>query len=438
MATTSIWKVEGSIRKVLTYVMNPQKTEQQLFVSGVNCTPESAADEMLATKELYGKAGGIVGFHGYQSFVPGEVTPEQAHEIGVKLATEVFGERFEVIVTTHLDQEHLHNHIVLNSVSFADGKRFYRSKKDYLLIRDTSDRLCSEYQLSVIEDPKPGRSKHYAEWQAEKTGKDTWRSLIKRDVDEAIEKAMTDKQFFGNLERIGYSIKHGKDISVRPAGKERYVRLARNFGNDYTFDNICKRILANRHPRLPVKKQPPPMKPLKKFPPLLKGNIIGVYRHYKYLFGYYEKDSPSSRRMHFLLREDLRHFDAITQEMGLLQREGISTLEELNSFEKDLHSQISALTDKRRVIRAEMRTTRSQTSEAPKDPRIADVNEQLKMLRKEVRQCKNIAERSKILEEKIERIEQDESITTQQKEVKANGHIRRGSRTDREDESSRN
>jgi len=193
MATTSIWRVKGWLGKVVVYVENPDKTTnpkfftdkdmaeqdgQELsdviryavnsrktqkadnedcavvhrFVSGINCSPSTARDEMLAVKKRFGKESGTVAYHGYQSFAPGEATPELAHEIGVKLATRLWGDRYQVIIATHLDKEnHLHNHFVVNTVSFADGIKYHRTKKDYHEMQTVSDELCREYGLSVIE-----------------------------------------------------------------------------------------------------------------------------------------------------------------------------------------------------------------------------------------------------------------------------------------------
>ena len=135
------------------------ETEQimQQYVSGINCTPATARNEMIAVKKRYGKDEGIVAFHGYQSFAPGECTPALAHEIGVRLAQELWGGRFQVLVATHLDKaHHLHNHFVVNSVSYLDGKRYHRTNRNYRDMRATSDRLCREYGLSVIEHPAAG------------------------------------------------------------------------------------------------------------------------------------------------------------------------------------------------------------------------------------------------------------------------------------------
>jgi hypothetical protein len=164
---------------------------------------------MSQTKLQFQKTDGILAFHGYQSFVPGEATPETAHAIGVKLAQELWGERFEVIVSTHLDKHHLHNHFVLNSVSFMDGKRYYDNNASYSLMRQTSDRLCREYSLYVIENPQKGKSRHYAEWKAEQEDKPTWRGLIREDVDKVIAASMTFTLFIAALRKQGYEVKTG-------------------------------------------------------------------------------------------------------------------------------------------------------------------------------------------------------------------------------------
>lgn len=427
MATTSLWAVKGSLGRLIRYVMNPQKTEEQYFVSGINCQPTKyAVAEMEAVKKQFGKTGGNVAFHGYQSFKPGEVNPETAHLIGVTLAQELWGDRFQMIVSTHLDRGHVHNHIAINSVSFIDGQRFHRSNAAYAKMRKTSDRLCSEHSLSVIKEPKR-TGKHYGEWKAEAEGKPTWRALIKVDVDEAIAKAMTTKQFTQNLEVIGYEVKIGKDISVRPPGKERFVRLARSFGEGHTKEAITQRILENRTPRLVISKQYPKDSAPKKLPPLFKGSIVSLYRHYLYLFGHYKNTSDSNARMHFLLREDIRHLRAIDYEARLLEREGIETLSELHAHRKALDCEMDVLIEERKELRYADRRAKNENNDTPKNPRIDEINARLKHLRKEVRHCENIEERSKVLESKIKAIEHDQD---KEQEVKARGRNRAGGRPD--------
>lgn len=349
MATTSIWRVKGWLGKVVIYAENPEKTAnpkfyadrelteqdgQELsdviryavnsrktqkadnedcavvhrFVSGINCSPSTARDEMLAVKKRFGKENGTVAYHGYQSFAPGEATPEMAHEIGMKLAARLWGDRYQVIVATHLDKEnHLHNHFVLNTVSFVDGIKYHRTKKDYHDMQTVSDELCREYRLSVIENPQYGKAKQYGEWRAEQEQRPTWRGLIRADIDEAIRQSMTERQFFDNLRKKGYEVKIGKDISVRPPGKERFVRLMRNFGEDYSLDNIRRRILSQSRP---VRKKP------EQKPEILRVRLVGslktarkltgfraLYVHYCYLLGIFPKNRPqqSRKRLHFLL-----------------------------------------------------------------------------------------------------------------------------------------
>lgn len=229
MAVTSLWAVRGNLGGVLDYAANPVKTDlmsllryatqprkitvqeegvpAKQLVTGIHCAPATVRQEMQAVKKRFGKEKGIIAYHGYQSFAPGECTPEQAHEIGVKLARQLWGDRYQVLVATHLDREnHLHSHFVINTVSFVDGKKFYRSGQDYRAMREASDALCREYGLSVIENPQPGKAKHYAEHRAEQNGKPTWRSLIKRDVDVALRQSMTERQFFHALQGMGYEV----------------------------------------------------------------------------------------------------------------------------------------------------------------------------------------------------------------------------------------
>lgn len=224
------------------------------YVSGINCAPETARMEMTAVKKKYGKEDGIVAFHGYQSFAPGECTPAMAHEIGVRLAKELWGSRFQVLVATHLDKaSHLHNHFVVNPVSFLDGLRYHRTNQDYREMRKVSDRLCREYRLSVIEKKKPGRTKCYGEWSAQQEGKPTLMGLVRKDVEDAISRARTEKQFYQLLKEKGYFIKTGKDITVRPAGRERGLKLARNFGEGYTIEAIRRRILLQAEEKERIK-----------------------------------------------------------------------------------------------------------------------------------------------------------------------------------------
>lgn len=464
MAVTSIWRVNGWLGKLVIYVENPEKTdnpsyvpqstaggktggledviqyamnssktqkadEEQAevlrnFVSGINCHPATAREEMLAVKKRFGKETGTVAYHGYQSFAPGEATPEMAHEIGIKLAQRLWGDQYQVVVATHLDREsHLHNHFVVNTVSFRNGIKYHRTAKDYHDMQVISDELCREYQLSVIEDPQYGRSKHYGEWRAEQEQRPTWRGLVRSDVDEAIRQSMTERQFYDALRKKGYEIKIGKDISLRPPGKERFVRLIRNFGEDYSIAGIRARILQQRRPERSL-----PLMPPKKQYRRCQGSfqktrkITGfraLYFHYCYLLGVFPKNKPQNRkRLHFLLREDLIKLDAITKEVRLLAEHRIDTAEQLSSYKSELESQIDALAADRRQLYRKQRTVAAKTDEVLQSQiktQIHVISGQLKTLREDVRLCDDIAHRSGVMQEKITAVREDEKITGKEK-----------------------
>lgn len=438
MATTKIWAIHSRLDHLVDYVGNPEKTanlifddlnsvleyageeyktEQHFFVSGINCQPETAYAAMSDALKMSDKKIKVLGYHAYQSFAEGEVTARTAHEIGVKLAQELWGDKFQVMVATHLNTNHYHNHFVLCSTSFIDGKRFHSCKKSYHTMREASDRLCREYALSVIENPQYGKSRHYAEWQAEREGKPTWRGIIKKDVDEAIAQAMTDKQFFFYLRGQGYEIKMGKDISVKPPGKERFFRLARNFGEDYALEGICRRILARTsRPKPPV--QPTPQKQittifhykgdLKKAKKI--GGLRGLYLHYCYKLGILPKNRPSPARLHFLLREDLRKLDAITTETRLLCVNHIDTLEQLLSYKAGLAGEIETLTNDRKKLRNSARVLKDDVRLSEVKANISAISKKLATLRGEVKSCDNIAARSAPIKEKLDRVRQDEIL----------------------------
>lgn len=476
MATTSIWSVKGWLGKLVIYVENPNKTTNpqyyekaeltekqaqtlldvidyaadpsktdsaihdeniethQQFVTGINCLPATARDEMQAVKRRFGKEDGVIAYHGYQSFAPREADPKTAHEIGIRLAKELWGEKYQVVVATHLDKEnHLHNHFVVNTVSFVDGIRYHRTGKDYHDMQVASDNLCREYGLSVIENIQYGKSKHYGEWKAEQEQRPTWRGFIKADIDEAIRMSLTERQFFRHLEEKGYEIKMGKDISVRPQGKERFVRLMRNFGEEYSIENIRRRILSQYIPEKPLAeperktrhyRMQGSMKTVRKIT-----GFRALYFHYCYKLGIFPKDRPQNRkRLHFLLREDLLKLNNISQEVRLLVRHKIDTAEQLSLYKNGLEVQIEKLSAERKALYKKQRTVKCQS-----DPKLAEavkkeidgLTEQLKNLRREVHLCDDIAERSGVITEKLKAVREDEQ--NQGKEKQQNEPIRRRS-----------
>lgn len=238
---TSAEMLEGKIE----YALDGEKTEKHIYETALNCFSASTAySEMQRTKEKWHKTGGVLGYHFIQSFKPKEATPKQVHQIGVEFARRCFGERFEVVIGTHLDRNHLHNHIVVNSVSFADGKKYHSNAKSYFgEIRKISDEICREYGLSVIEPQKKGVP--YGVLHAEQNGKQTVRSQIRADIDEVIKASLNFTVFLELLQKRGYTVKYQnvKHTAVKPPYSKRFIRLD-SLGEGYSDTEIEERILT--------------------------------------------------------------------------------------------------------------------------------------------------------------------------------------------------
>ena len=436
MATTKIWTIKGSVGSVLRYIQDDTKTDQakqtddldsvlhyignegktdaKRFVSGINCNPATARKDMQRVKKMFHKPGGIVAYHAYQSFAPGEVTPEQAHEIGIRLANELWGERFQVVVATHLDKEsHLHNHFAVNSVSFVDGKRFRCNIDFYNRMREVSDRLCREHNLSVIQNQSKKRSKNYAEYTAEKAGKPTWRGTIKSDIDKSIAESYTERQFFDALRRMGYEYKIGQDISVRPPGKERFFRLARNLGDDYTLEKIRHRLGKTRPIERPFVTQTKPVKRHYRLrgslPKSRKSHLRRMYLYYCYRLGVFKKHPQSPARMHFLLREDLKDLDKYTREIRMLHTYRIDTDVQLLSFQEGKQQELDQLSDQRQVLRNKLRSITDPEQTESTKKQIEQLTKSITKNRKEIKLCDDIYTRSAEIARKLEIIHKDEA-----------------------------
>ncbi|MFR5006222.1 MAG: hypothetical protein ACLTDZ_05670 [Oscillospiraceae bacterium] len=310
------------------------------------------------------------------------------------------------------------------------GEDYHRTGKDYYEMRTVSDELCREYGLSVVEKPRPGKAKHYGEWWAEQEQRPTWRGLIRSEIDELIRESVSEKQFYYLLRQKGYAVKFGKDISVRPPGKERFVRLARNFGEAYTEDGIRRRILSQPLPQVPHPETPKERKKVYSMGKWQKMRKItgfrALYLYYCYKLGVFPKRRPQNRaRLHFLLREDLIKLNNISQEVRLLARHHIDTAEQLALYKKEQEVQITTLSAQRRALQKALRTKFVRDSPEQADAhraQIRELSERLKALRREVHLCDDIAERSGVMAEKLKAVREDEK--NQQKEEQQHEHIR--------------
>ena len=239
MAVTKTHPIKSTLKAAIDYICNPEKTDGKLLVSSYGCAAETADIEFSWTRRHAIDKGTNLGRHLIQAFQPGEVTPEQAHEIGMELAKEILGGKYEFVLTTHIDKDHVHNHLIFNAVSFADHKHYHSNKRSYHYIRRTSDRLCKEHGLSVVM-PGQDRGKSYAEWDAHRKGT-SWKAKLKAAIDAAIPQAKDFEDFLRLLQEQGYEVKCGKYVSFRAPGQERFTRC-KTLGETYTEEAITERI----------------------------------------------------------------------------------------------------------------------------------------------------------------------------------------------------
>ena len=249
MAVTKTHPIKSTLKAAIDYICNPDKTDGRLLVSAYGCAAETADIEFVWTRRHAIDKGTNLGRHLIQAFEPGEVSPEEAHEIGMQLAKEILGGKYEFVLTTHIDKDHIHNHLIFNAVSFTDHKHYHSNKRSYHYIRRTSDRLCKEHGLSVVV-PGQDKGKSYIEHQAERNGT-SYKAKLKAAIDRLIPACRDFKDLLSRLQREGYEIKRGKFISCRASDQERFTRM-KTLGIDYTEEAITARIAGGSRPsRLP-------------------------------------------------------------------------------------------------------------------------------------------------------------------------------------------
>lgn len=400
-----------SLQDALDYAANRDKTEKSCFESSYACTLETAFADMRQTKEQWHKPGGVQGYHLVQSFAAGEVTPELAHQIAKELADRVLGGRYEYVIGTHLNTDHIHSHIVWNSVSWIDGKKYHSNGKSYVTeIRAVSDELCRKYKLSVIDTENSNHvAKPYAEWLAEKNGQPTWRTAIRQDVDAAIQQSLTWRQFLNALERNGYEVRMGRKYPIlRPPGKERFVRF-KTLGKRYTPEAIRTRILypqfdrcfVENSPRVQYSRLHSGKKPHRK----LTG-LRALYYRYLYELGALPR---KPRRPSYAVRQDAYKLDQRIREMEFLSKHNIDTLAQLETHRKALQTEIGQLQTKRKQL-----------------PKTDDVQLQcesvhtaLKQLRQEERLCRKIAEHSLEVQQHLTEARRDRAAQQQREQERA-------------------
>lgn len=441
MATTSLWEVHQRLDKVINYTTNVEKTknenldsnlykdlhntieyakadfktEKQYYVTALNCGEETAFKEMVITKNRYGKTKGILAYHGFQSFAEGEVTPEQAHEIGIKLAEELWGDKYEVIVSTHLNTNHIHNHFVINSVSFVDGKKYNNNRRTYALMRKTSDDLCMEYGLSVLEEKPCGKLKiDYTKYYNSYVQKSNYYTTTKDDVDFAIKQAYSYKNFEKILRDMGYTvtIRANKLSLCRPPYK-RNIRIERAFGIEYSIANIENRILNSDMIKLPF---PEAYKKVKKYKgnnrEIIKkdrGSLYRLYLYYCYILKVFPRKQITRKKMSPEMRQEVKKMDKLSSEIKFLCRNEIKSTEELFSYKKLVTDELKSKAKSRNTLRRKMQKENTPELKQQLCDEILETSDKINFLKQEVVFCEEIEERTQKMKDNIKDMEEKEN-----------------------------
>lgn len=391
MATTSLWHIKGQLSDLIDYVENPDKTNlnnglkdfinvfsydtnpiktnNKQFVTAINCKKEIALQQMILTKKQFNKEDKYIAWHGYQSFKPDEVTPEFCHEIGVNLAQKMWGDRFQIIVSTHLDKNHLHNHFCFNSVSFLDGKKYNYSKSEMQRLRDLSDELCKEYGLSVIETDNKSKSPSRALYFAEKNNEPTKYNLMRTAINEAIAISPTPKEFVKIMRKKGYIVNvnpERKYATIRSVNDSRNTRL-KTLGDKYDWQNIVEQIYTQDCiALLPAYKEfnrESKTKYIKSEKYIFKGSFITVrkitglkalYLYYCYRLGYFPKKNqhkPLSPEM----KGAWRKIDRYSNQIRLISKYNLINTNDVQRFINNNQERILTITNERNKIYNKLR-----------------------------------------------------------------------------------
>ena len=460
MAVTKLWKVTARLGQVLDYATNPEKTsnpaysleeyqalkdvlayakdeektEHEFFCEGINCNVANAREQFITVKEQFNKPDGIQAYHGYLSFKGNEVTPERAQQIGMEFAKRMWGERFQVVVTTHLNTKHLHCHFVINSVSFVDGKRLQNKEKSWYYFRHIADEICLSHKLSIVKNPELHRSPAYLT-KKDEAGMPTRYNNARKAIDEAIAMSHNLRQFQYELGVMGYQSNFNpsrKYSTVTPKADEKPIRTYR-FGEEYTKERIIERLVANRDNIAFQPFQPKSYRvrqyrlPTRKDKIQKVGGLYGLYLYYCYQLGYfpkYKQKQQNTARLHYLLKDDLMKLDTLTKQVRLLGKHQIGTDEQLFSYKRSLEAEIKSLTADRTHLRNEIRKVNitDERLSAAKE-KISAISERLKELRKEVKLCDGIAKRSGLITDTLSQVKTEEE-KSQRKESRNYGKWR--------------
>lgn len=427
MAATSLWHIKGNLKDLLdyvknpektvpdkamqdffdvfSYVRNPEKTDNGGYVSAINCLKETALQQMILTKKQYQKADGYIAWHGYQSFKPDEVTPDECHEIGLKLAREMWGDKYQIIVATHLDKGHLHNHFCFNSVSFVDGQKYNYSKSEQKRLREVSDRLCREYGLSVIEHPKKAPSRPL--YLDEKSGKPTRYHVYMEDLTEAISGSRDIPHMMKYLTDKGYEVDftggHWKMKLPQYAHFTRLDTLDERLTPEFIKAHLGTRArYGNYKARISYSPYMPEEYKRAWRPHQKTTGILALYYYWCYQLGILPKGTdykPTSP----LMKEELRKLDEITAQVRYMTEHHISTLSDLHADRDNSQTEMDRLIDYRRHLQNKIRRALPAEKEKLREEK-QGVTEQIMELRKRLKYAAAIEKRSAHIDSCLDQI----------------------------------
>ena len=450
MATTKIWKVRkrldhvinyatneektkniyskyemdefDSIRQVMTYATNPDKTEKQFYTTGINCEIEDAVKQMQFVKIFYGKENGILAFHAYQSFNEGEVTPEIAHEIGVKLANEMWGDRFQVVVSTHLNTQHIHNHFVINSVSFKDGKKYYSNFTNTALLRKTSDEICEEYGLSVLKEKICKSGINFENFYKKSMRDSDYYKFAKEDIDYAIEHSWTYKEFLKRLKEVGYEVYfRANKISVRRYPHKRNIRIERAFGEEYSIENIQNKIRSRYPSREEVIKPKTYDRRL-----FYKGStkklrkpkgIIALYYYYCYLLKVYPK-KKLNYKLTPEMREEVKKMDKYSEQIRFICKYKLETINDIDNLKEEKKEELQKTLNTRNRLYYKRQKLDNESAKDAVTKEIISVTSDIEKVRKEIRLCDEVRDNARKMKEQLKEMKEREQGKVKDKKSK--------------------
>lgn len=404
MAVTQLYNRTTNLNGLIEYVMNGDKTDEMKYVSSVNCLPETAYEEMIATKNRFNKGKEkIIGYHLIQSFAEGEVTPEVAHELGLEYVNEVFGKDFEVVVATHLNTDNVHNHIVINSVSLKTGKKFYDyySSRDYMRI--VSDCICQYYGLSVLEDKiwrHKGAYKRFAK-------ENPYMQMVKSDVDRCLEESYYEGDFAKRMKELGYdySNDYEQGLVIIDNTRNRKVYLQKFFGDNYSHDKVIDRILdyENKNIAQYVKKYKMSKEEYIKILEIKRKSEIRKLPLLYILFCLLLKIEPLPAKIDFKnervpltkeMRIELKYMNELSKQAVLLNKNKIGSLNDLNAFRTKLEDEVRTLKGTRESLQRKKRKSTNQEDINKFDEELKTLAPKIKQLNTDIQNCYKVEKRT--------------------------------------------